>query len=58
MTLPALTISCRGRNPPIALSRGRHAINTPVPFYMRTPSGFDIESSVGGEQLGTDLRLE
>src|SRR5260221_5565611 len=39
------------RNLPITLSLGRHTMDTLVSFYMRTPSGFDIEFGAGGELL-------
>lgn len=43
------------RNLPITLSLGRHTMDTLVSFYMRSPSGFDIEFGAGGELLGDDF---
>jgi extradiol dioxygenase len=43
------------RNLPITLSLGRHTMDTLVSFYMRTPSGFDLEFGAGGEMLGDDF---
>src|SRR3984957_10272605 len=43
------------RQLPITLSLGRHQMDTLVSFYMRSPSGFDIEFGAGGEQLGPDF---
>jgi hypothetical protein len=43
------------RQLPITLTLGRHQMDTLVSFYMRSPSGFDIEFGTGGEQLGDDF---
>jgi extradiol dioxygenase len=43
------------RNLPMTLSLGRHTMDTLVSFYMRSPSGFDIEFGAGGELLGDDF---
>ena len=43
------------RHMPVTLSPGRHQMDTVVSFYMRTPSGFDIEFGAGGVQHGDDF---
>lgn len=43
------------RNLPIKVSLGRHTMDTLVSFYMRTPSGFDIEFGAGGQLLDNDF---
>jgi hypothetical protein len=43
------------RNLPVTLSLGRHTMDTLISFYMRTPSGFDIEFGAGGEHLADDF---
>jgi extradiol dioxygenase len=43
------------RQLPVTLSLGRHQMDTLVSFYMRTPSGFDIEFGAGGLRLGDDF---
>lgn len=40
---------------PITLSLGRHTMDTLISFYMRSPSGFDIEFGAGGALLGDDF---
>ena len=39
----------------VTLSLGRHQMDSLVSFYMRSPSGFDIEFGAGGERLGYDF---
>jgi extradiol dioxygenase len=39
------------RQLPITLTLGRHQMDTLVSFYMRTPSGFDMEFGAGGALL-------
>jgi hypothetical protein len=43
------------RNLPITLSLGWHTMDTLVSFYMRSPSGFDIEFGAGGQLLDDDF---
>jgi extradiol dioxygenase len=43
------------RNLPVTLSLGRHTMDTLISFYMRTPTGFDIEFGAGGEHLSDDF---
>lgn len=38
---------CRERNVPISMTLGRHTNDQMVSFYLRTPSGFDIEYGWG-----------
>jgi 3,4-dihydroxy-9,10-secoandrosta-1,3,5(10)-triene-9,17-dione 4,5-dioxygenase len=39
---------CRKQGAPLISSLGRHANDLMVSFYLRTPSGFDIEYGTGG----------
>jgi extradiol dioxygenase len=43
---------------PIALTLGRHSMDRLVSFYMRDPSGFDLEFGAGGELLGPHFILQ
>ncbi len=42
---------CQDRKVPIVRSLGRHTNDHMVSFYMRTPSGFDIEYGWGGRMV-------
>jgi extradiol dioxygenase len=46
------------RGIPITLSLGRHSMDRLVSFYMRGPSGFDLEFGAGGELLGPDFVMQ
>jgi extradiol dioxygenase len=39
------------REIPITLSPGRHAMDTMISFYLRTPTGFDVEFGANGELI-------
>jgi 3,4-dihydroxy-9,10-secoandrosta-1,3,5(10)-triene-9,17-dione 4,5-dioxygenase len=39
---------CQRNGAPLVSSLGRHANDFMVSFYLRTPSGFDIEYGTGG----------
>ena len=43
------------RKLPITLTMGRHQMDALVSFYMRTPSGFDMEFGAGGALLDDDF---
>ena len=43
---------------PITLTLGRHSMDRLVSFYMRGPSGFDLEFGAGGELLGPHFVLQ
>jgi len=42
----------------ITLDLGRHSNDHMVSFYMRTPSGVEVEYGYGGRQIGADWRVE
>ena len=42
---------------PITLTLGRHSMDRLVSFYMRGPSGFNLELGAGGELLGPHFVL-
>jgi len=42
---------CTRRGAPVSASLGRHANDLMVSFYVRTPSGFDIEYGTDGRQV-------
>ncbi|MGH7838394.1 MAG: VOC family protein [Candidatus Binataceae bacterium] len=42
---------CQDRGVPIAATLGRHTNDQMVSFYMRTPSGFEIEYGYGARQI-------
>jgi biphenyl-2,3-diol 1,2-dioxygenase len=42
---------CQDRGVPIAATLGRHTNDHMVSFYMRTPSGFEIEYGYGARQI-------
>jgi 3,4-dihydroxy-9,10-secoandrosta-1,3,5(10)-triene-9,17-dione 4,5-dioxygenase len=42
---------CRRRQAPVSSTLGRHANDLMVSFYVRTPSGFDIEYGTGGRTV-------
>jgi extradiol dioxygenase len=46
------------REIPVTLSLGRHALDSTVSFYARTPSGFDIEFGSGGARLDDDVFVQ
>jgi extradiol dioxygenase len=39
---------------PITMSLGRHMLDSLVSFYLRTPTGFDMEFGAGGDALADD----
>ena len=39
---------CRSRGIPLAMDLGRHTNDRMMSFYVRTPSGFEIEHGFGG----------
>ncbi len=39
---------------PVTMTLGRHSNDRMISFYLRTPSGFDIEYGTGGVLLGPD----
>lgn len=40
---------------PVTVTLGRHMSDTLISFYMRSPTGFDIEFGAGGELLPDDF---
>jgi extradiol dioxygenase len=42
------------RETPITMSLGRHTMDSLVSFYLRTPTGFDMEFGAGGDELTDD----
>ena len=40
---------CRRRQVPIAKSLGRYLLDNDISFYIRAPSGWDVQYAVGGE---------
>lgn len=42
------------REIPITMSLGRHTMDSMVSFYLRTPTGFDMEFGAGGDVLTED----
>lgn len=45
---------CHKANVPLSATLGRHTNDKMVSFYMKTPSGFDVEFGFGGLQLDLD----
>jgi hypothetical protein len=48
----------RQRNVEITLDLGRHSNDHMVSFYMRTPSGFEVEYGFGARTVDADWTVE
>lgn len=46
------------RNMQVTMTLGRHMMDTLVSFYMRSPTGFDIEFGAGGEVLHDETWIQ
>jgi 2,3-dihydroxybiphenyl 1,2-dioxygenase len=49
---------CRRRGVPVATELGRHSNDLMTSFYLRTPSGFEIEYGWGGRTIDDDSAWE
>ncbi len=49
---------CKQRSIPLAMEMGRHTNDLMTSFYMRTPSGFEIEYGYGGRTIDDESKWE